>query len=741
MTTPAVDLLRLAIAGADERSDAQLVHALAERRDAAAVEAIVRRHGPMVWGVCRRALSHHDAEDAFQATFLVLARRADSVRPPGLLGNWLYGVARRTALKARSRASRRALREASVDPFPNPATSEPSEWTDLRPVLDRELERLPDKYRAPLVLCDLEGKTRQEAARQLGWPEGTVCSRLSIGRKKLAARLARRGLALSGGVLTVMLVEQAAGRIPPELLTATVRLMTDPAASRTAAAVLAERVVKSMSLSKVKLSALIVGAAGVLAVAAYFHPLVGDDRPDKPAVTVTADEKPLILKGHTEAAFDLAFSPDGTKLVSTGLDHTVRIWDARTGKELHTLRGHTMAVVCVAFEPDGKHFLTAASDGWSGPNFAATPGEVKRWDTQTGKEIRTYAAPGGLPTYGVAVSPSGRHFAVTGGANGSLPRVTLIHLITGNHVWTHEKDLKLNWPYQPVDFSPDGNRIVTAGGKREVVVLDAENGNEVFTASQLPDPGLAARFSPDGSWIAAGGVGKPSGIRVFDAEKGKRRPNIDTDLRWVRDLSFRKDGKLLAAAALFGVRVFDTASGKTVLELKDHQGNAYGVAFSPDGTRLAVSSADKLVQIYTLKEAGAAPAPAPAKADPKAKETPDARQTAEKFVDAAVAGRFDEARPLADTNMSDNKVEELQKLGFKRIDVSLVLAAETEALMISESLEIPKEGKGHILLQIRKKDGRWLVRDIDFESSENALRKQRDFLEGHPDAKAVKAKK
>src|SRR5690349_19625344 len=169
LPTAAVDLLRQA-AGDDGRSDAQLLDDFVRRRDPAAVAAIVRRHGPMVWGVCRRALAHHDAEDAFQATFLVLARRAASIRPGGLLGNWLYGVARRTSLKANARAARRRARESTMDDLPEPAAPEPAGWADLRAVLDRELERLPAKYRAVLVLCDLEGETRPEAARRLGWP-------------------------------------------------------------------------------------------------------------------------------------------------------------------------------------------------------------------------------------------------------------------------------------------------------------------------------------------------------------------------------------------------------------------------------------------------------------------------------------------------------------------------------------------------------------------------------------------
>src|SRR5262249_40853037 len=145
-----------------------------ERRDEAALAALVKRHGPMVWGVCRRLLSHHDAEDAFQATFLVLVRKAASVVPRRMVGNWLYGVAHHTALQARRTAARRKARERQVTEMPEPAVTDQDLWRDLRPLLDEALSRLPDKYRAVIVLCDLEGKTRRETAGQLGVPEGTV---------------------------------------------------------------------------------------------------------------------------------------------------------------------------------------------------------------------------------------------------------------------------------------------------------------------------------------------------------------------------------------------------------------------------------------------------------------------------------------------------------------------------------------------------------------------------------------
>src|SRR6202011_3597418 len=206
-------------------TDGQLLEGFISRREEAALAALVRRHGPMVWGVCRRVLpNYHDAEDAFQATFLVLVRRAASIASRELLANWLYGVAHQTALKARATAAKRKGRERQVTEMPEPAVTQQDQWRDLQPLLDEELSRLPDKYRVPIVLCDLEGKTRKEAARQLGCPEGSVSSRLARARTMLAKRLSRHGLPVSGGVLAVVLAHSAASAsVPTSVMTATIK--------------------------------------------------------------------------------------------------------------------------------------------------------------------------------------------------------------------------------------------------------------------------------------------------------------------------------------------------------------------------------------------------------------------------------------------------------------------------------------------------------------------------------------
>jgi RNA polymerase sigma factor (sigma-70 family) len=255
-------------------SDRQLLEDFVSRGDSAALATLVYRHGPMVWGVCRRVLSnHHDAEDAFQATFLVLVRRAASIASRELIANWLYGVAHRTALKARASSAKRKTRESQVTEMPERAVPQQDLWKDLQPLLDHELSRLPDKYRSVIVLCDLEGKTRKEAARQLKLPEGTVGSRLARSRARLAKRLTRHGLLVSGGLLASILSQHmASAAMPSSVVACTMKtavvFMTGKTADllSTRVSTLAERVLKSMLLVKLKITMtmlVIATAAGV----------------------------------------------------------------------------------------------------------------------------------------------------------------------------------------------------------------------------------------------------------------------------------------------------------------------------------------------------------------------------------------------------------------------------------------------------------------------------------------------
>jgi RNA polymerase sigma factor (sigma-70 family) len=251
-------------------ADSRLLEAFVVRKDQQAFEALVRRHGPMVLGVCRRILgNHHDAEDAFQATFLVLARKASSVRPRRLVSNWLYGVACNTARKARAMITRRRWREKQVTNIPEPQAGPPDPWLDLQPVLDQELALLPDKYRIPIVLCDLEGLSIKEATEQLSWPQGTVAGRLARGRSLLARRLAGRGLVVPASLVAGAWAAYAASAaVPHGLIRSTVGFAGAVASGQglLATAVpakviaLTEGVIKTMFLTKLKTLGMVLAA-------------------------------------------------------------------------------------------------------------------------------------------------------------------------------------------------------------------------------------------------------------------------------------------------------------------------------------------------------------------------------------------------------------------------------------------------------------------------------------------------
>jgi RNA polymerase sigma factor (sigma-70 family) len=249
-------------AAGDGRTDGQLLEAFQARRDQAAFETLLARHGPMVLGVCRRVLgNHHDAEDAFQATFLVLARKASAVRRHELVGHWLYGVAYRTAMKARAMSAKRRAKERQVVATAQPESPAGDGSEELLARLDAELSRLPEKYRVPVLLCDLQGKSRRDAAQMLGLAEGTLSSRLAYAKKLLSRRLARDGAVISAGALAVLLSQGAApGCVPRPLLNSTARAALGTVAGESLAAgavsaqvvTLTEGVLKAMLLSKLK---------------------------------------------------------------------------------------------------------------------------------------------------------------------------------------------------------------------------------------------------------------------------------------------------------------------------------------------------------------------------------------------------------------------------------------------------------------------------------------------------------
>jgi cytochrome c peroxidase len=300
VSRPILQLIRRVVEDQSGRqlSDQHLLQQFSDQRDEAAFGTLLRRHGPMVWDVCCGVLGNEaDAEDAFQATFLVLARKAASIRKTGSVGSWLHGVAYRTALKARAQLGTRQKNEARA---PARSISEPDDltWREVRQVLHEELTKLAERYRVPLVACYLEGKTQDEAAAQLGLAKSTLKERLERGRSLLRARLVRRGLGPAAVLAAAAWPAAASASVPVTLASSTVKAATLFASGQAAmtvvsanVAALTEGVLKTMVLTKLKLATAVLVGMGLVVAGA------GLTRFPAPAAEPPITDKPVSTEG------------------------------------------------------------------------------------------------------------------------------------------------------------------------------------------------------------------------------------------------------------------------------------------------------------------------------------------------------------------------------------------------------------------------------------------------------------
>jgi RNA polymerase sigma factor (sigma-70 family) len=639
--------------------DGELLRLFVREGDQKAFTALVHRHGNLVMGVCRRLLRHQqDAEDAFQATFMVLARKASAVQWQDSIQSWLYSTAVRVAQKARVRSARRVYHERQASQSPLNSQSASEAYNGLCDLLDEELLRLPESFRQALIHCYLQGQTRDRAAATLGWSVRTLDRRLERGRNLLRCRLQKRGIGLSVALLVSGLEQSAAGAVSAALARQTVVsaasfAATDSILLDSTATALAEVGLQSLTGSALKFAPVLFCVVAFVALgsgwAAYQgardrRPVVQVQKPQtpepergqptkkmaKPAVDLFADPLPDGAFTRLGASpfrheGDLAayFSPDSSLVISHDAG-AVYVWETQTGKLTRKLK---IAAECMAVAPKGTLLALGL------PKTTQEGGAVVWWDWQAGKEVARVALPSKVTPKQLGFSRDGKQLLVS---DEQSLRVLDTESRQEVKFWQ-----RVNADQKLCGFSVDGSFVVI-NDEDATYVLNLQTTVKTVLEGVKRKPAWVA-FSPDGKFLTMRLDLEPA--RIWEVATGKLAWRLPLGSRNVAySACFSADGEVLVASGHeensvleTKVGVWEPVSGKLVKEfpvighveavspdkkmlaigsytencyllspesgkiqtiLPGHGEGAYSVAFSPDGNSLAVGSFDRAVHLW-----------------------------------------------------------------------------------------------------------------------------------------------
>jgi RNA polymerase sigma factor (sigma-70 family) len=618
-----------------DKSDRQLIELLLAGPDEAAFEALVRRHGPMVYRVCWRVLQQaEDSEDAFQATFLLLARKLATVRKRESLASWLHGVAQRVALDSKKQAARRFQREGHASCSEARPPDDPA-WRQLRDALDTEISKLPEKHRLPLILCYLEGRSQEEAARQLGWSKSTLLRRLAEAREALGRRLQRKGFVVPAALAAILISESVApaalsSRLVVSTATAAASGVAGPIASGLVSAKVTGRTkgaLKAMFASKTKsfLAAALLGAAfvatgWVLSGEGLTGRAANEAAPDDkaPAAPGKAAAKLVVVRENAELT-EVAWSADGKWVlaVSTAMKSdpasnkkilhptaTVKVWDARTGEFKKSLTKEEKTYIqAIAVSPDKKQVAIAGLPMGQGQHQFIKIFDAETWD------LKLRMAKVGIPALiTLAFSPDGKALAVAGAGDdddwGTLMKLWDVQGQTLKDTSSFDTPTRpgkeSQWQVQSLAFSPDGKLLASAEWGREsqiarLQLYDARTGEpkkgwEIGPYKNV----LQIAFAADGKNL----ITASAEVKLWDVATGKELRTWDTKGWDITKIAVSPDGRHLAVGgfhnekdkSLAKVLLFDVKTGQLRQTLPWLNSLMFGpsLAFSPDSRSLAI---------------------------------------------------------------------------------------------------------------------------------------------------------
>lgn len=556
-----------------DANDADLLNRFVARQDEYAFVGLLERYARLVWNVCRRVHGNvHDAEDSFQATFFVFARQAGKIRSSGALASWLYRLAYRTAMHAKKNTYQRRRREEKVAVPAGQSVAATGGLHELQAVLAEEVNRLAEKHRAPFVLCCLEGKSKSEAAAELGWKQGTVSSRLAHARKLLQDRLTRRGITLSA-VLTAEAVSvgTASAAIPATLLTSTARAALPFALGQitgiggcASAVRLADGVLKTMVWQKLKVVGALILATILLGTGTTvlsYGALGAKPTTLKPEINQSRDSQKPGMAEKKQPRLDLYGDPlpDGT---------AARLGTLRWRHD-HSHRGGLFA----HFSPDGKMVVTCH-------RF------IRLWNVADGKLLREIGGDRS-EAWEPIFSPDGKWLAAN--LNGQLVLIDVATGTTRQVLFTKEEAARYN--VERVAFSPEGKPLAVGTSDNDIYLFDFPDGRRLRKVQNAITNRIATALTAESKTLIA--LSRDGKIGHWDTQTGALIRVAGLDLRPgqgenVYTIRFSPDGTTVAVRAGIAepVVVFDTATGKERFRIKGQSEAHSPFAYSPDGKTL-----------------------------------------------------------------------------------------------------------------------------------------------------------